>query len=204
MQLEDHRELVAVITELWTLFEQLAIVKPSASLIQPPSHTGIHPNASFHADVACAAGFSPTAVVVLSILPYLHDSEPDMGRKAVEIESETFPLSYLHLDKEDHFEELREIAYDSENIMPPSDIRLTWQIVNGWEYIYDTEKRLVYVWNPVNDDHDNYLHLEPVSPRDAFQPLIDNFRGLRCLALPERSFVRNDPARAPKMQPHGT
>lgn len=140
MQLKDHRELVAVLTELWTLFEQLAIIKPGASLIQPPSHTGIHPDTSFHADVARAAGFSPTAVAVMSALPYLRDSEPDLGCRAVEIESETFPLSYLHLDKEDHFEDLREIAYDPENIMPPSDVRLTWQLANGCEYIYNTEK----------------------------------------------------------------
>ncbi|RMY13227.1 hypothetical protein D0867_07526 [Hortaea werneckii] len=119
----------------------------------------------------------------MSALPYLHDSEPEMGRRAVEIESETFPLSYLHLDKEDHFEDLREIACDPENIMPPSDVRITWQLVNGWEYIYNTEK---------------------ISPRQAFQPLIDSFRGLRRLALPERQFVWNDPARAPRRHPHGT
>lgn len=76
----------------------------------------------------------------MSALPYLHDSEPDMGRRAVEIESETFPLSYLHLDEEDDFEDLREMACDPENIMPPSDVRITWQLVNGWEYIYNTEK----------------------------------------------------------------
>ncbi|OTA35295.1 hypothetical protein BTJ68_04258 [Hortaea werneckii EXF-2000] len=139
----------------------------------------------------------------MSALPYLHDSEPDMGRKAVEIDIETFSLSYLHLEEDNQFEDLREIAYDQENIMPPSDVRLTWQLVNGWEYIYNTEKRLVYVWNPINDDHNDYLRLEPVSPRNAFQPLIENFRGLRHLALPERQFVRNDPARTPRMQPHG-
>ncbi|KAI7294742.1 hypothetical protein KC340_g16044 [Hortaea werneckii] len=88
--------------------------------------------------------------------------------------------------------------------MPPSDVRLTWQLANGWEYIYNAEKRLVYVWNPINDDHDDYLHLEPMSPRQAFQPLIDDFRGLRRLALPERRFVRNDPERGPKRQLHGT
>lgn len=32
MQLEDHRELVVVLTELWTLFERLA--NCSASLLQ--------------------------------------------------------------------------------------------------------------------------------------------------------------------------
>lgn len=35
---------------------------------------------------------------------------------------------------------MREIAYDPENIMPPSDVRLTWQLANGWEYIYNAEK----------------------------------------------------------------
>ena len=46
--------------------------------------------------------------------------------------------------------------------------------------------------------------MDPVSPRQAFQPLIDSFRGLRRLALPERQFVWNDPARDPTRQPHGT
>jgi hypothetical protein len=43
----------------------------------------------------------------------------------------------------------------------------------------------VYVWNPINDgsgDGSNYFHLHPVSPRQAFQPLIDSFRGLRRVA----------------------
>jgi hypothetical protein len=204
MQLSDHSELFAVLTELWSLFGQLAIVKPGASLNLPPSDTGFYPANSFHADVALAAGFTPEAVSVMSALPYLHDSLPDMGERAVEIESETFPLSYLDTEEQDQFEDLREIAADPENIMPPSDIRLTWQLENGWEYIYDTEKRLMFVWNPMNDDHDDYLHLQPVPPRLAFQPLIDYFRGLHRLALPERTFVETGQDRAPRMHPHDT
>jgi hypothetical protein len=62
----------------------------------------------------------------------------------------------------------------------------------------------VYVWNPINDDHEDYFHLQPVSSRQAFQPLIDDFRGLHRLALPERQFVRTDPDHAPRKHPHGT
>jgi hypothetical protein len=144
MQLSNHSELFAVLTELWTLFEQLAIVKPGASLTLPPSDTGVYAPTNFHADAGLAAGFTAEAVSVMSALPYLHDSLPDMDQMTVEIDPHTFPLSYLHLEKDDHFGDLREIAADPENIIPPSHIRLTWQLVNGWEYIYNAEKSSCY------------------------------------------------------------
>ena len=140
MQLSDHSELFNVLTELWTLLEQLAIVKTGASLTLPPSDTGVYPASRFHADAALEAGFTAEAIFVMSALPYLHDSLPDLGQRAIEIEGSTFPLSYLDLEKEDHFGDLRELFADPENVMPPSDIRLTWHDVNGWEYIYNTEK----------------------------------------------------------------
>jgi len=45
------------------------------------------------------------------------------------------------------------------------------------------------MWNPMDDEFEypednkkpNYLHLEPVPPREVFQPLIDDFRQLRKL-----------------------
>lgn len=48
----------------------------------------------------------------------------------------------------------------------------------------------IYMWNPMDDEFEypedsrkpNYLHLETVPPREAFQPLIDDFRQLRKLA----------------------
>lgn len=138
MQLADHSELFAVMTELWTLIDKLAVVEPDA-LRLPPSDTGIHPATSFDADAALAAGFAQDAVLVMSALPYLHDSEPDMGQRTIEIVGSTFPLSYLHFD-EDNFTYMREMSSD-ETIMPPSALRLTWQDFNGWEYIYNAEKR---------------------------------------------------------------
>ena len=51
----------------------------------------------------------------------------------------------------------------------------------------------MYVWNPINDDHDDYLHIQPVSPRHAFQPLLDDFRGLHRLTLPDHQFITTNP-----------
>jgi hypothetical protein len=60
----------------------------------------------------------------------------------------------------------------------------------------------VYVWNPINDgsgDGSNYFHLRPVPPREAFQPLIDSFRGLRRVAAaPEDTPVRTDDESGPQ------
>jgi hypothetical protein len=141
MQLSNHAELIAVLTELWTLLDTLAIIKSDA-LQLPPSDTRLHPARSFHADAALAAGFDPEATAVMSALPYLH-VKPDMGQRAIEIAGSTFPLSYLHYD-EDDFRDIRELFFDDENLTPSSAFRLTWQDVNGWEYIYDTKQSLLF------------------------------------------------------------
>lgn len=78
----------------------------------------------------------------MSALPHLHDSDPDMGQRAVKMDGSTFSLSYPHFD-EDDFEYTREIFAD-DNIMPLSAFRLTWQDVNGWEYIYDAKKSMPF------------------------------------------------------------
>jgi hypothetical protein len=140
MQLSNHAELIAVLTELWTLLDTLAIIKSDA-LQLPPSDTGLHPASSFHAEAALAAGFDPEATAVMAALPYLH-VEPNMGQRAVEIEGSAFPLSYSHFDEED-FTDNRELFFDDENLIPSSAFRLTWQDVNGWEYIYDTKESLL-------------------------------------------------------------
>jgi hypothetical protein len=139
MQLSNHAELIAVLTELWTLLDTLAIIKPGA-LELPPSDTGLHPASSFDTNAALAAGFDPEAVAVMSALPYLY-AEPDMGQRSTEILCSTFPLSYLHFD-EDDFADIRELLFNDENLIPSSAFRLTWHDVNGWDYIYDTKESL--------------------------------------------------------------
>jgi uncharacterized protein YukE len=57
----------------------------------------------------------------------------------------------------------------------------------------------VYVWAPSNDDGgDDYLHLTPITPRQAFQPMIDSFRGLRRLAVPEHGHVNTEQDASPQ------
>lgn len=141
MQLSNHSELIAVLTELWELLDTLVIVKPGTSLRLPPPDTGFHRADNFSTDAALAAGFTLGAVTVMSTLPYLHGIHFDMDQRAVEICGSTFPLSYLDFDEE-QFEGQREIFANPENLISPSAFRLTWQDVNGWEYIYDTEKSI--------------------------------------------------------------
>lgn len=140
-QLSNHSELISVMAELWELLEMLAVLKPGTSLRRPPSDTGVHLADSFNADAALAVGFTPEAVTVMSALPYLHDGHPDMGQRAVEICGSTFPLSHLDFDEE-QFADQREIFADPDNLILPSAFRLTWQNVEGWEYIYDTESSI--------------------------------------------------------------
>lgn len=64
-----------------------------------------------------------------------------MGQRAVEMEDETFPHSWLFL-KEEEILEIYEIADNPDNVMPPSHVQLTWRLINRWEYIYDTEQGL--------------------------------------------------------------
>jgi hypothetical protein len=142
MQLSTHSDLIAVMAELWTLLDTLAIIKSGASLQLPPSDTGVHPASTFSIDAALAAGFTPEAVTVMSALPYLHDSQPEWGQRAVDFGGSTFPLSYLHFE-EDDFDHMREIYDGAEEMLRPSDFRLMWQNIYGHEYIYDTEKSLL-------------------------------------------------------------
>jgi hypothetical protein len=63
---------------------------------------------------------------------------------------------------------------------------------------------LVYIWNNINDPFPDYLHLRPVPPREAFQPLIDSFRSLRRVAAPETTFVETDQNSGPTQPESGT
>jgi len=71
-------------TELWALLVTLSTTKPNA-LRLPLRDTGLHLASRFHADAALLAGFDPEAVAMMSALPYLHDIDPDIGRKGCEI-----------------------------------------------------------------------------------------------------------------------
>lgn len=78
IQRSTYSELIAVMTELWELLDTLTTVKPGASLRRAPSDIGIHLAQSFNSDAALAVGFTPEAVTVISALPYLHNSDPDI------------------------------------------------------------------------------------------------------------------------------
>jgi hypothetical protein len=58
----------------------------------------------------------------------------------------------------------------------------------------DDSAELVSPWKHWGDptDNTNYFHVPAVSPREAFQPLIDKFRGLEYLGTPPFMEFNND------------
>jgi hypothetical protein len=215
MHLSNHTEIITVLTELYTLLDSLAVI--SHDLVRlPPTSTGVHPPSIFNATAAGAAGFSSETVAVLSALPYL-----DVGRHEMmlALQPSTYPLSYLGADlDEGYFSTWREML-ETEEPMPSSAIQLTWEEGGyGMVYIYDTEtsesrsqpnnniiqhqlhqtnrtKELVTPWKHWGDptDASDYFHVPSVSPREAFQPMIDNFRSLHYLGLPPSIDHNNSP-----------
>lgn len=142
MPLSKHSELIAVMTELYTLFDDLVAIEPNI-IHFPPSDTGVHPTTLFDAEGARAAEFAPEAVAVMSSLPYLHDGVHTLNGEAIEMLGSTWPLDYLGQDQ-GGFEAARELYEENDDTMIlPSSFRLTWHNVHGWDYIYDTEKRVL-------------------------------------------------------------
>jgi hypothetical protein len=56
----------------------------------------------------------------------------------------------------------------------------------------------------MNDEVDEYFDLRPVSPRQAFQPLLDKFCGLRRLVAPEHGQVDTEQNASPQRWQFGT
>lgn len=67
--LPDHKDLICVLTELYTLLDTLAAV-PRRDL-KLPLDTGIHAATEFKAEAARSVSFSAEAVKVMSSNPYL-------------------------------------------------------------------------------------------------------------------------------------
>lgn len=98
MQLAHHSEIIAVLTELYTLLDTLAAIPPDLSPRFPPSDSGVHPTRIFNAHAAKAAGFNDEAVLVLSALPCLPVGQHEM---LTALQPSTYPLSYLGLDRDE-------------------------------------------------------------------------------------------------------
>ena len=132
----SHREIIEVLTELYTLLDFLAAIEPRLVPRFPSSDSFCHSPTIFNAEAASAAGFSAEAVTVLSALPYLDVGEHEMH---TELQPSTYPSSYLGSDlSKDDFLSRREMLGD--DLMPPSAIQLTWEEGGyGIVYIYDTD-----------------------------------------------------------------
>lgn len=135
--LSRHSEIIAVLTELYTLLNSLAALSPEIAVRLPPADTGMHPPDAFNFDAARAAGFNEEAVAVLSALPYLDVGEHEMH---LELQPSTYPVSYLGMEMDEgYFSEKREMLLGDEVLMPDSAMQLTWEEGGGGiVYIYDT------------------------------------------------------------------
>lgn len=157
MAISDHSELIAVLTELYTLLNTLAAA-PANSLISPQSDTGKHTD--FNSDAAREAGFSDEAVEVrararshfaatgihlLMTLPSQAMSAIPYMESGIPIEPSTCLLSYTgrHMDCS-AFQERREIRFDPDDLAPPSAIALTESrgAGTGRVYLYDATKSM--------------------------------------------------------------
>lgn len=176
----NHIELITTLGELYTLFVDLGMIS-AERLRLPDPNTGTHLNPAINKAAALDAGYSPETVEVLSALPYL-----DVGRhEFMEILPSTYPITYLGDNRDEGYFRGRHGFWNDEE-MEPTAIRLTSSAVYGTEFIYDTETKLVRVWETFNnpDDVEGYGHVEAVAPREGFAPMIAKYRELHYLATP--------------------
>lgn len=142
-----HAELIDALTELYTLLDTLGALSPldsdpgpdydsdtatpTANVLLPPN-----PASSINAIAATAAGFAPETVSVMSKLPFLTSDYTYSHGDGYELMPSTYPLSYLGEDlDEGGFESRRELL--SDQVMPPTALKLTQSDVYGVEWIYD-------------------------------------------------------------------
>jgi hypothetical protein len=205
MQQEGHGEIIAVLTEFLGLLDTLEAFN-SSSLSYPSPDTGLHPPGLINNTAASAAGHSEEAIRLMYSIPYLHD-----GR--FQAQPHTRMLDYTEMDEDAFMAERIMLDYDNnpKYVMPASAIQITHGETRSqygvWR-IYDTEKseslhfsvtfpsthadtrvEAVHVWDYFRSGmkYHNYFEVPPVTPREAFQPIIDNYRSLKWLATGERS-----------------
>jgi hypothetical protein len=205
LQQEGHGEMIAVLTELLGLLDTLEAFNPS-SLSYPSPDTGLHPPGFINTTAAIAAGYSDETIRLMHSVPYLHDGD-------FQAEPHTRMLDYTEMDEDSFMAERIMLDYNDnpKYIMPASAVLITHGETRSqygiWR-IYDTEKseplpfsatcsftradtrvEVVYVWDYFRSGmkYDNYFEIPPVTPREAFQPMIDNFRSLKWLATGDRS-----------------
>ncbi|KAI1115463.1 hypothetical protein F5Y14DRAFT_450034 [Nemania sp. NC0429] len=179
----DHGEFIAVLREFYTLLSRLGVV-PFEMLQLPDPNTGVHPEGAINTEAASAGGFAPETVRLMTMLPYLAVGQHDWS---LQLLPSTHPITYLGADLEEgDFRSQRELLHDVE--MPPSAIRLTWSDNYGTEFIYDTATKLMVAWEPFQnpDEVYDYAHVAGASPREVLAPVIEDYKRLRHIAIPDR------------------
>lgn len=130
--MQDHSELVAVLTEFYTLLDDLAILEPD-SVTWPSPETGLHPPGLINDTSAGGAVYYPEAINMMHALPILENA-------GLEIAPSTRVISYTGVETDvAAFLDYRVMLGDEENLMPGSAVQLSWgDSIYGIHFICDT------------------------------------------------------------------
>ncbi|KAI0410791.1 hypothetical protein F5X98DRAFT_384896 [Xylaria grammica] len=194
----NHSELIIVLQELYTLLADLGAV-PAESVRLPDPNTGTHPAGAINTEAAEAARYAPETVTLMTALPYLAVAG------GYELVPDTYSMNYLgkYLDKYS-FHSFRQFP-EIDRLLPTA-LQLTRFDRGGVMFIYDTATKLVYPFIPYRNnpdyvydscdsddpcDPDDFSHVTGVPPREAFLPIVEDYRKLRHLVTPHRVEFRS-------------
>lgn len=135
---QQHAELIDSLQELYVLLATLGAFPALGDDAGDPVQLPPHAPGSINAAAAAEAGYAPAAVELMRALPYLAAAADDYGN--FEVLPSTKPITYLGGDlDEGDFEWRREMMAGSDEMMPPTALRLTRINIYGVEWIYDVE-----------------------------------------------------------------
>ncbi|PSR82552.1 hypothetical protein BD289DRAFT_12730 [Coniella lustricola] len=180
-----HAELIATLDEFYTLLVTTGAFD-SSDIFRPDPATGKHKDGTIQTQAALAAGYDPETVDLMCYIPYATDSRHESFN---ELLPNTYPVTYRGADLDQgYYESLREMLND-EAIMPPTALRLSWNEICGFVFIYDSATKLMVAWEPAANpvDVDDYFHVAAASPREVLGPIIKDYRSLKYLAAPDRT-----------------
>ncbi|TRX88915.1 hypothetical protein FHL15_010143 [Xylaria flabelliformis] len=194
--IHHHEDLCYALEELYGLLVSLEAIPMERFLLYVVTDRD-----DFNVAAALAAGYTPEAVNLMRVLPYLKMED----NKFLPLLPHTFPINHPGADKdEEYFRAQRRLLTGEE--MAPTAIRLTRSEVYGTEYIYDTAtsefppstRIIITVYHPLtpitlelltlwrNDPTatNGYPHVMGLTLQGSLGLVIRDYRELRYLATP--------------------
>ncbi|KAI0183815.1 hypothetical protein EV127DRAFT_413758 [Xylaria flabelliformis] len=189
-----HGELIYALDELYNLLVVLKAI-PMERFLRYIERD------DFNVAAALAAGYTPEAVNLMSVLPYLKMEDDEF----LPLLPHTFPINHLGADKdEEYFRAQRVLLNGAE--MAPTAINLTRSETYGTVYIYDTAtsefppstRIIITVHRPLTPITPELFTLWRIDPtaadgcsqvtgltlQDSLEPVIRDYRELRYLVTP--------------------